>query len=97
MVSQPYHIYIERTDAVKNMARFYAMEISSTLFGETTLTRTWGRIGGRGQSKTHHFGCEADAVCLFLQLTREKKQRGYRPRTAGMRKSSGQGRTALFD
>lgn len=80
MVSQRYRIYIERTDASRNMARFYAMEISSTLFGETCLTRTWGRIGARGHSKTHHFDVEADAVGLFLQLTRQKRQRGYRPR-----------------
>ncbi|WP_132081724.1 WGR domain-containing protein [Sinorhizobium americanum] len=80
MVSQPYHIYIERTDAAKNMARFYAMEISTTLFGEICLTRTWGRIGGRGQSKAHHFAMEADAVGLFLELTRQKRRRGYRPK-----------------
>ncbi|WP_342394743.1 WGR domain-containing protein [Sinorhizobium garamanticum] len=58
MVSQPYHLYVERSYASKNMARFYALEISSTLFGETCLTRRWGRIGSRGQSKAHHFAME---------------------------------------
>ncbi|MCO5966552.1 WGR domain-containing protein [Sinorhizobium meliloti] len=80
MDCQHYHIYTERTDVSKNMARFYALEISNSLFGETCLTRRWGRIGSRGQSKTHHFAMEADAVELFLKLTRQKRQRGYRAR-----------------
>lgn len=80
MITQPYHIYIERTEAAKNMARYYAMEISKTLFGDTCLTRSWGRIGGRGQSKMHHFKCENEAVDLFLDLMRQKRKRGYRPK-----------------
>ncbi|VVT01305.1 WGR domain-containing protein [Hoeflea sp. EC-HK425] len=81
MIAQPYHIYIERTDPTKNMARYYALEISGTLFGETCLTRTWGRIGRRGQSKMHMFENEQKAVDLFLDLMRQKRSRGYRPRS----------------
>jgi predicted DNA-binding WGR domain protein len=79
MIAQPYHIYIERTEPAKNMARFYAMQISGTLFGEACLIRTWGRIGRRGQSKMHHFESEHEAVDLFLELMRQKRNRGYRP------------------
>lgn len=79
MIKQPYHLYIERAGASKNMARYYAMEISATLFGEVCLTRFWGRIGKRGQSKSHHFSQEKEAVELFLYLTRRKRARGYRP------------------
>lgn len=77
MILQPYHLYIERTEASKNMARYYALEISATLFGEACLTRSWGRIGKRGQTKTHHFTSEQDAVLLFLELVRQKRARGY--------------------
>ena len=80
MIAQPYHIYIERTEPENNMARYYAMEISASLFGEACLIRTWGRIGKRGQSKIHHFASERDAVALFLELMRQKRKRGYRPR-----------------
>ena len=80
MIAQPYHIYIERTEPAKNMARFYAMQISGTLFGEACLTRTWGRIGRRGQSKMHHFESEYEAIDLFMELMRQKRNRGYRPR-----------------
>lgn len=77
MISQPYALYVERTDAAKNMARFYAMTIEPTLFGGASLTRRWGRIGARGQSLTHHFDQETEAVSLFLDLVRQKRARGY--------------------
>uniref|UniRef100_UPI0030C7567E hypothetical protein n=1 Tax=Sinorhizobium sp. KGO-5 TaxID=1470810 RepID=UPI0030C7567E len=33
MLTQPYQLYIERTDATKTVARFYALPIEPTLFG----------------------------------------------------------------
>lgn len=77
MITQPYHLYIERSDAAKNMARFYAMSIQPDLFGEACLTRRWGRIGTTGQIMSHHFETEQEAVTLFLHLLRQKKRRGY--------------------
>ena len=80
MLAQPYNLYVEHVDASRNMARYYAMEISTTLFGDTCLTRHWGRIGRQGQSKVHHFKREEEAVHLFLDLTRQKRARGYSPK-----------------
>ena len=77
MITQPYNLYVERTDATKNMARFYIMDIQPNLFGEACLTRRWGRIGTKGQSMSNHFESEREAVALFLDLVREKKRRGY--------------------
>ncbi len=77
MITQPYHLYIERSDATKNMARFYSMSIDPNLFGEACLTRCWGRIGTTGQTMSHHFKTEREAVVLFLELLRQKKRRGY--------------------
>lgn len=79
MLSQPYHLYVERTDTNRNMARFYALSIDQTLFGEPCLTRRWGRIGRKGQSMVHHFEHEAEAVALFLDVLKKKRVRGYRP------------------
>lgn len=79
MSTRPQHIYVERIDPAKNMARFYAMEISSTLFGGIRLTRIWGRIGQRGQTKMHFFDQESEARDLFADLMRSKSARGYRP------------------
>lgn len=77
MIAQPCQLYMERTDRTKNMSRFYAMSIEPNLFGETCLMRRWGRIGAKGQTMIHHFEREQDAVKLFLDLTRQKRNRGY--------------------
>ncbi|MBY5851622.1 WGR domain-containing protein [Rhizobium ruizarguesonis] len=78
MTVQPYRLYIERREPDKNMARFYALSIEPNLFGETSLVRSWGRIGSRGQQKIHVFDSEAKAVDLLLTLLRRKRSRGYR-------------------
>ncbi|MBY4593850.1 MULTISPECIES: WGR domain-containing protein [Rhizobium] len=78
MTVQPYRLYIERIDPSKNMARFYALSIEPNLFGETSLVRSWGRIGSRGRQKIHVFDNEAKAVVLLLTLLRRKRSRGYR-------------------
>lgn len=80
MIAQPYQLYVERTDASRNMARFYAMSIEPTLFGDVCLTRRWGRIGAQGQMMRHSFPRETEAVALFLELLRQKRRRGYRPK-----------------
>ncbi|MGO6951766.1 WGR domain-containing protein [Rhizobium leguminosarum] len=79
MSTQPYHLYIERIDPSKNMARFYALSIEPNLFGGTSLVRSWGRIGSRGQQKIHVFDSEVKAVDLLLTLLRRKRSRGYLP------------------
>ncbi|AFL55129.1 hypothetical protein AU381_11505 [Sinorhizobium glycinis] len=91
MLTQPYQLYIERTDATKNMARFYALAIEPTLFGTPCLTRRWGRIGTVGQAMVHHFDKEEDAVRLFLDLLRTKRARGYRPNTRVRREHMARG------
>lgn len=90
MIAQPYQLYVERMDPAKNMARFYAMSIEATLFGDVCLTRRWGRIGARGQAMQHHFHKEEDAVQLFLELLRSKRVRGYGPQTGGQPHSLGE-------
>ena len=80
MIAQSYQLCAERTDASKNMARYYAMSIEPNLFGEVCLIRRWGRIGSGGQRMVHHFTREEEAVGLFLQLLRQKRRRGYGPR-----------------
>jgi predicted DNA-binding WGR domain protein len=84
MIAQHYQLYIERKDAGQNMARFYALSIEETLFGQICLVRRWGRIGTRGRIVQHSFDDEGEAVELFLELLRAKRTRGYRPRPDGL-------------
>ena len=80
MIAQQYRLYIERRDPDRNMARFYTLAIEETLFGQTRLVRRWGRIGTTGRTVQHSFDDEGQAVELFLELLRAKRQRGYAPR-----------------
>ena len=79
---QHYRVYIERRDPDQNMARFYALSIEETLFGQSCLVRRWGRIGTAGRTVQHSFNNEGEAVGLFLELLRSTQLRGYRPRSA---------------
>eukprot|EP01037_Dinobryon_pediforme_P016622 gene16622-16803_t len=38
-------VALRRIDRDKNMARFYAIAIERTLFGDWAVVRRWGRIG----------------------------------------------------
>ena len=80
MITQPYHLYVERIEPEKNMARFCVLAVQPTLFGEVSLVRRWGRIGTHGQQKVHIFNEEKQAIGLFLELLRERRKRGYRPK-----------------
>ena len=42
-------VYLTREDAGRNMARYYLMDVQTTLFGEWSLVREWGRIDRAGQ------------------------------------------------
>ncbi|MBX5049507.1 WGR domain-containing protein [Rhizobium lentis] len=59
----------DASKASKNMARFYAMSIEPTLFGEACLTRRWGRIGSGGKREVHHFPREEEAVARIQTET----------------------------
>ncbi|WP_421577421.1 WGR domain-containing protein [Shinella sp. M31] len=80
MIAQPYHLYVERVALEKNMARFYTLAVQPTLFGGVSVVRAWGRIGTRGQEMVHLFDNESEAVTLFLDVLREKRRRGYKPK-----------------
>jgi predicted DNA-binding WGR domain protein len=74
MIAQPYHRYVERIDAARNMARFYALSVQPTLFGNASLLPCCGRIGSRDQQKIHLFEDGQQAVTLFLELAVEKRK-----------------------
>jgi len=70
-------VVLHRVDAARNMARFYAMSIETTLFGGRSLVRNWGRIGTWGRYKIELFEDEAAAETAMARLARIKSGRGY--------------------
>jgi predicted DNA-binding WGR domain protein len=75
MLTQPYHLYIERRDATKNIAR-YALAMEPTLFPTPALTGCWRRIGTFGRAMVHHFDKEEHAVHMILDLLQTRQARG---------------------
>ncbi|MCJ9729447.1 WGR domain-containing protein [Bradyrhizobium sp. PRIMUS42] len=70
-------LHLRRIDAARNMRRFYALSTQSTLFGEMSLIRNWGRIGTNRKSMVQTFDGSAEAVEAFGRLERAKRRRGY--------------------
>ena len=65
MIAQQYQLYIERRDPRRSMARFYALSIEETLFGQARPVRRWGRSGTIGRTVQHSFDDEGDAVQII--------------------------------
>lgn len=53
--SRPSTIALERRDPALNMARYYTLRVSPTLFGQWAVIREWGRLGGGGSARETWF------------------------------------------
>jgi len=73
--------YLERHDPARNMARFYTVKLSPTLFGEWALVREWGRIGSPGTVREEWFPSGIEAEGALSRALKQKQSRGYRMRT----------------
>lgn len=70
-------VYLRRTDPTRNMARFYAVTLQPTLFGEVALVREWGRIGSPGRVKVSSYPSRSHAESALERLKTSKRKRGY--------------------
>ena len=68
---------LTRRDPDLNMARFYAIALQPTLFGEVSIIRNWGRIGTKGQMMLETFPSQFAAERQASQIERRKRRRGY--------------------
>jgi predicted DNA-binding WGR domain protein len=71
------YLVLDRRDPSCNMARYYVLSIESSLFGDATLTREWGRIGRRGQRRVELYENRTRAVEALESWLRRKRRRGY--------------------
>ena len=70
--------HLRRIDPDRNMARFYAMSLQPTLFGEWALVREWGRIGSTGRIVSGCFATELEAAVALEKQRAVKLGKGYR-------------------
>jgi predicted DNA-binding WGR domain protein len=71
-------IHLHRIDPARNMARFYRMSSTPSLFGDICLVREWGRIGRPGRIRIDLYETGEEAIAAREALSRVKRQRGYR-------------------
>jgi predicted DNA-binding WGR domain protein len=76
---------LTRIDPLRNMARFYELHLQPTLFGETSLVRCWGRIGGEGRALVETHGSDEAAGEALSRWRRRKEKRGYAPAVGSIR------------
>jgi len=70
-------VYLTRIDPAQNMARFYALAVQPTLFGEWALVREWGRIGQGGHIESAAFQTQGEADLALAREFRRKVRDGY--------------------
>ena len=70
--------HLHRIDPARNMARFYRMSSTPSLFGDICLVREWGRIGRPGRIRIDLYQTGEEAMAARETLSRVKLQRGYR-------------------
>lgn len=70
--------HLHRIETEANMARFYCVDVATTLFGEVSVLRTWGRIGTRGRTSIETWLYAAEAEKAAVRTLRQKVLRGYR-------------------
>lgn len=66
-----------RIDPARNMARFYALSIEPSLFGDPALVQNWGRIGRTGRRRIRLFNSLDEAVRQLEAIEAAKRRRGY--------------------
>jgi predicted DNA-binding WGR domain protein len=70
-------LHLTRNDPSLNMARFYAIDVMPTLFGDWTLVAEWGRIGQSGTIKAEVFSDREAAEQALQKRERSKRRKGY--------------------
>lgn len=70
-------LLMTRRDPSRNMARFYALSIGESLFGDICLIRDWGRIGTRGRRIIELHRSIAAAEQRLQTVASAKMRRGY--------------------
>lgn len=70
-------LILHRLDPTMNMARFYALSLENSLFGDILLVRRWGRIGTHGRVRFDWFENPADAANELTRIASVKARRGY--------------------
>jgi predicted DNA-binding WGR domain protein len=70
-------LHLRRIDPVRNMCRFYRLDVQPDLFGGVLLLKQWGRVGTQGRMMMEFFESEALALAALQRQADCKRRRGY--------------------
>jgi predicted DNA-binding WGR domain protein len=71
------YLVLDRCDPTCNMACYYVLSIETSLFGDASLIREWGRIGRPGQTRIELYETQSKAVEALETWLQRKRRRGY--------------------
>ncbi len=71
-------ITLHRTDATRNMHRYYRLDVQRDLFGQWCCIREWGRVGQAGQTRSAPFSTPVEAEAALARQRHAKERKGYR-------------------
>jgi predicted DNA-binding WGR domain protein len=70
-------VHLRRIDSVRNMHRFYRLDVQPDLFGGVLLMKEWGRIGAQGRMVAERYEHEALALDALQRHAELKRRKGY--------------------
>jgi predicted DNA-binding WGR domain protein len=68
---------LRRSDPIRNMHRYYRLDVQPHLFGAWCFIREWGHIGQSGQTRSVLYPTPAEAHAALEKQRRAKERRGY--------------------
>ncbi len=71
-------VTLHRTDAARNMHRYYRLDVQPDLFGQWCCIREWGRTGQAGRTRVIPYPASETALAALDKLRQAKEKRGYR-------------------
>ncbi|MBT9100574.1 WGR domain-containing protein [Methylovulum psychrotolerans] len=80
-MGEVFRIELQACDPARNLWRFYMIEAERDLFDDLIVRLHYGRIGTRGQTKTHIVADTAEAMRLVRACL---KRRQSAPKRIGM-------------
>ena len=74
--------FLTRTDPMRNINRFYVIDVTPTLFGEWAVLREWGRRGSPGTLRLDSYQSRNDAEASEQRTIKRRLQHDYREGSA---------------
>jgi predicted DNA-binding WGR domain protein len=72
LVQTGWNIQLQAKHPPKNIFRWYSLRVDQNLFGEWSLSISYGRIGRRGQTKQYHWSELAGLMIHIKAILRKR-------------------------